>query len=372
MGEMERTTIQCAGTGGGITYVGSPYWCVSTETAKSKLREYGVAVLLNVLDKDGVKRMQDGMWDSLAWLSANMETPIVRGKPETYGTAREFAPNHGALFQGWRGLAHRQYMWDAREAAAPVFAEIWGCGPEDLLCSFDSTSMGIVHLAEPKQTGFECGNVWLHVDQSPTRPDFECVQSWITGENVEAGDATLRVMPGTHLKMREFAEQFGITERADWYKLSPEERAWFAEQGHEDVRIMAPAGSLVLWDSRLVHSGAAPLREAPNPKPRNVVYICMQPRHVTVRGMDQGTEKRKLTKAEMRALETTLKKRRAIFDPTNESRFMRMTTHWPRPVRLFGAFPRSYGPRPPEWDNIPDPVIPELTALQRRLAGLDD
>jgi hypothetical protein len=369
--DMARTAIYCAATGDDVIYEGSRLWCATVETAKEKLREHGVAVLLNALDKDGVQKMQDGMWDTLGWMSQNMETPIVRGDPKTYATAREFAPNHGALFQGWRGLAHRQHIWDAREAAALAFAEIWGCAPEELLCSFDATSMGIVHLAEPSSTGWERGNVWLHVDQSPTRPEFECVQSWISGEDVEAGDATLRVMPGTHLQMREFAEHFGITETKDWYKLTAEERAWFAEQGYEDIRIMAPAGSLVLWDSRLVHSGAAPLREAQNQKPRNVVYVCMQPRHVTVRGMDQGMEKRRLTTKEMKTLETTLKKRRAIFDPTNDSRFLRMTTHWPRKVLLFGTFPRSYGPKPESWSKVPTGEMPKLTSLQRRLAGLD-
>ena len=73
----------------------------------------------------------------------------------------------------------------------------------------------------------------------------------------------------------------------------------------------------------------------------------------------------------MKALETTLKKRRMILDPTNDQRFLRMTTHWPRPVRLFGEFPRSYGPKPESWSKVPTGEMPELTGLQRRLAGLD-
>jgi len=368
---MSRTTIHCAATKGDVTYEGERFWCRTPTETKEMLREQGVAVLLDVLDADGVRRMQEGVWDTLGWMTQNMTKPVVRGQPETYGTVRELMPTHGFLFQGWRGLAHRQHIWDARAAAAPAFAEIWGCAPEDLLCSFDAVSMGIVHLAEPKKTGWERGNVWLHMDQAPTRAGFECVQSWLTGEDVEPGDATLRVLPGSHKLTARFAAENGVTQTKDWYKLSAEERAWYAAQGCEDLHILAPAGALVLWDSRTIHSGANPLREAVRQKPRNVVYVCMQPRHVTVRGMDQGTEKRRLRGSEMKALEATLKKRRMIFDPTNEQRFLRMTTHWPRATRLFGAFPRSYGPKPESWSKVPTGEMPVLTALQRRLAGLD-
>jgi hypothetical protein len=369
---MSRTSISCKATGGDVIYEGERFWCKTPEEVKATLREHGVAVLLDAVDADGVQKLQDGMWDTLGWMTQHMETPVVRGDPTTYGSVRELAPTHGFLFQGWRGLAHRQHVWDARETAAPAFAAIWGCAPEDLLCSFDAVSMGIVHMAEPKATGWERGNVWLHMDQAPARPDFECVQAWLTGEDILPGNATLDVMPGSHKLMARFAAENGVTETKDWYKLSAEERAWYQANGCERLRILAPAGALVLWDSRTIHSGANPLKEAPVQKPRNVVYICMQPRHVTVRGMDLGTEKRRLTRAETKALETTLKKRRMIFDPTNESRFLRMTTHWPRPVRLFGAFPRSYGPKPDSWAKVPTGEMPKLTALQRRLAGLDD
>jgi hypothetical protein len=368
---MSRTTIKCEASGENVVYAGEEFWCQTPGEAKEMLRKHGVAVLLNVLDGDQIKMMQDGMWDTLGWLTQNAAQPIVRGKPNTYGTARDYAPTHGFLFQGWRGLAHRQYIWDVRAATAPVFAEIWGCGEWDLLCSFDAVSMGVVHLAEPKKSGWERGNVWLHSDQAPTRTDFECVQSWVTGEDVEPGDATLRVLAGSHNLLGKFATENGVTETNDWYKLNAEERAWYAAQGCEDLHILAPAGAIVLWDSRTIHSGANPLKEAPRPKPRNVVYVCMQPRFVTVKGMDQGTQKRRLTSSELKALEATLKKRRAILDPTNEQRFLRMTSHWTRPVKLFGEFPRSYGPKPESWSAMPKGEMPKLTPLQRRLAGLD-
>jgi len=367
---MARTAINCKAIGGVVIYEGERFWCSTMAEAKKMLEEEGVAVLLNALTPAQIGEMQEGMWDTLEWLTSTQPVPLVRDKPETYGAVRGLMPNHGSLFQGWPGLAHRPHMWMAREATAPMFAEIWDCDPDDLLCSMDATSMGVVHLVPERPTGFERGNVWLHSDQAPTRSDFECVQGWVTGENVEAGDATLRVLPGSHKLLGQFAAENGVTETADWYKLNEEERAWYTAQGCEDVRLMVPAGALVLWDSRTIHSGAAPLREAPNPKPRNVVYVCMQPRHPTIRGMGLGRENRRLTKAELTAMRKTLEKRREILTPGGKY-YGRMTTHWPRKTMLFGKFPRAYGPKPPEWEALPMSPIPELTQLQRKLAGLD-
>lgn len=366
---MSRTVINCKAIGGDVIYEGKRFWCHTTAEAKEMLEREGVAVLLDALNPEQVKEMQEGMWDTLEWLTSTQPVPLVRHKPETYGAVRGLMPMHGALFQGWPWLAHRPHMWMAREAVAPVFADIWECEPSDLLSSMDATSMGVVHLVPERPTGFEWGNVWLHADQAPVRPDFECVQGWVTGEDVEAGDATLRVLPGSHKLLGRFAAENGVTETADWYKLNDKERKWFA-QYCEDVRLMVPRGGLVLWDSRTIHSGAAPLREAPNPKPRNVVYISMQPRHPTIKGMGQGREIRRLTKAELSAMKKTLTKRREILTPGGKY-YGRMTTHWPRKTMLFGKHPRAYGPKPPEWEQLPMLPIPELTPLQRKLAGLD-
>ena len=337
------------------------------------LAREGVAVLVGVLDADEIQGMQEGMWETLSSMTAPFARPVVRGEPATYGTVRSLMPNHGYLFQGWPGLAHRQHIWDVRQnpKVAGAFAEIWGCGAEELLCSFDAVSMGVAHLAEGGGTGWERGHKWEHMDQAPTRVGFECVQGWVTGEDIEPGDATLLVRPGSHRLGPGLVEKFGITETKDWYKLKVEERAWFAEQGCEDLRILAPAGSLVLWDSRTVHSGSNPMKEAVRHKPRNVIYVCMQPRLPTVKGMGAGTEKRRASTKEMQVLARALKKRREIFDPTNEAKFLRMTTHWPRKTLLFGKYPRSYGPKPAEWEQVPKGETPTLTALGRKLAGLD-
>ena len=362
---MSETIINCANTKEPVVYAGERFVCNSAADVKKMIEKEGVAVLHNVLSPEEVEAMRTGMWDTLGWRTSTQPTPLARGKPETYSAVKALMPNHGSLFQGWPGLAHRQHIWDVRQNPRVVeaFATIWDCAPTDLLTSFDATSMGVAHLAKPKATSFERGNTWLHMDQAPARHGFECVQAWVTGEDVEAGDATLRVLAGSHNFHQKFSEHFDVKEKKDWYKLNKEEREWFAEQGCDDLRITVPAGGMVLWDSRTIHSGASPLKEAANPKPRNIVYVCMQPRAGTP-GMELTPKQREA------ALTKALKKRKDIFDP-NGKFYGRMTTHWPIKTLLFGKYPQAYGPKPDSWEKIPMTQMAELTPLGRRIAGLD-
>lgn len=48
---------------------------------------------------------------------------------------------------------------------------------------------------------------------------------------------------------------------------------------------------------------------------------------------------------------------------------MRMTTHWPCKVKLFGKMPQTYGAEVPEITSLPRP---EVNEFGRRLAGYSD
>ena len=99
-------------------------------------------------------------------------------------------PKHSFLQQHF-GVGHSQVVWDIRqnEKIAQLFADFWNVKKEELLVSFDGFSMGVPH--EVTNRGYYRGRTWYHTDQSFTRNDFECVQSWVTGHDVNEGDATL-------------------------------------------------------------------------------------------------------------------------------------------------------------------------------------
>ena len=117
-----------------------------------------------------------------------------------------------------------------------MFAAIWNCKPRDLLTSFDGASF---HMPpETTGTGWFRGNKWLHTDQSYTRNGFECIQSWVTGYDVNQGDATLLFLEGSHKHHGEFAKKFKVTDKADWRKLeSEEEHKFYLEKGCQELAI---------------------------------------------------------------------------------------------------------------------------------------
>ena len=66
--------------------------------------------------------------------------------------------------------------------------------------------------------------------------------------------------------------------KKDWLKINDEQVNYFIDKGCERRCVTCKAGSLVLWDSRLMHCGKEPLKDRKEQKFRNVAYICMMPR----------------------------------------------------------------------------------------------
>jgi hypothetical protein len=172
------------------------------------------------------------------------------------------------------------------------------------------------------------GHSWLHLDQRLSNNCFLWVQSWVTANDVFAGDATPRFLSGSHKLHADFAKAFRLTKNnSDWFKLEPEHIQWHKDQGCVETCITAKAGTQVFWDSRAVHSGIEhlPLKDCRKwSKPRevrNVVYACYQPRE-----------------------QTTLDLRKSILTPGHK--FHRMASHWPNQMKLFPKNPRQYGPHP--------------------------
>ena len=53
---------------------------------------------------------------------------------------------------------------------------------------------------------------------------------------------------------------------------------WFLDKGCKHVRVPVGTGSVLLWDSRLVHDGAAPVQGRANKdKWRHVTFVSMTP-----------------------------------------------------------------------------------------------
>jgi hypothetical protein len=166
----------------------------------------------------------------------------------------------------------------------------------------------------------------------------------VTGYDVRKGDATLNVMIYSHLYHKFLLEKFGKKSKDDGYLLTAEEIEFFSEDKDcPFVSIECPRGSMVLWDSRTIHSGRQPLKGRKEPNFRNIAYICMTPRKF--------------------ADEKVLERKREVFEQ------LRVTTHWPHKVKMFPKTQRTYGKEFPPTTKIL--TMPKLSVLGFRLAGYD-
>ena len=301
------------------------------------LRTHGVAVI-PLLNETECREMVRGMWDTLESLTGKWETPMNRNKMESWRGIRDLFPKHSMLIQNW-GIGHAPFIWNLREnpKCLEVFSKLWSCAPDELLVSFDGASF---HMpSEATNIGWR-RKVTFHCDQSYQRNAFECVQSWVTGCDVNEGDATLAYYEGSHLLHGEFAKAFpeAVT-RENWLQLEPNHETFYSDRCEKKF-ITCPKGSMVLWDSRTIHCGVEPVKGRENPNIRCVVYLCYTPRSLS--------NKKELEK-----------KQKAFTEK-------RMTTHWPHKVRLFPKMPRTYGAPVKEMTELPSPV---LSPLGRKLAG---
>jgi hypothetical protein len=315
-------------------------YIASVEDVKIILDTYGVAIIPNILNEEECSAMNNGIWDTLEHLTSGWEKPITRGNTESWREMKYLYPKHSMLIQNW-SIGHAQYIWDIRQnpKVVEVFAKIWKCNKEDLLVSFDAVSF---HMPpETTKLGWYRGNDWFHSDQSYLDSKFKCVQGWVTGYDINEGDATLSILESSNDYHKEFQNRFHVDNKDDWYKLNDGEKEFYIEEKKcLPKRIKCPKGSLVLWDSRTIHCGSEALKTRAQPNFRNVAYVCYEPRE--------------------RCTEKGLIKKQNAFEE------MRMTTHWPCKVKLFAKNPRTYGGPIYEVNELPKPVLSELG---RRLAG---
>ena len=321
-------------------YEGEKY-ITTVENVMETIEKYGVAIIPSLLNEEECEKMVIGMWNTLEDITQTWEVPIHRDNPESWRNIRDLFPLHSMLLQHWT-IGHAQFIWNLRQnpKCVEVFAKIWDTAQEDLLSSFDAASF---HMpSEITGIGWH-RSTWYHSDQSFIARGFKCVQSWVTGLDVNRGDATLAFYEGSNNYHSDFGDAFGVTDKNNWYKLDTEDKInFYKERGCVAKRIMCPKGSLVLWDSRTIHCGVEPIKERAVPNFRCIAYLCYMPRSM-------ATPKK-------------LEKKIKAFEE------MRMTTHWPCDVKLFAKMPRTYGQPVAEILSL---ERPEIYALGRRLVGYE-
>jgi Phytanoyl-CoA dioxygenase (PhyH) len=314
------------------------YVCTK-ETLKSTIDLYGVGIIPGVLKEEECDAMVSQMWDFFEHITKQWETPLDRNNKDTWREFYKLYPLHAMLVQHW-GVGHAQASWNVRQNVniVEIFAYLWGCEVDELLVSFDGLSFNLP--PEITNRGWNRGNTWYHTDQSFMVDDFKCVQSFVTGLDIDEYDATLSFMEGSNKYHKEFREAYNVTDKKNWYKLTREQQGFYAERGCEIKNVKCPKGSMVFWDSRTIHCGTEARRERVQAKLRAVIYLCYMPRTLCD--------------------EKNRKKKRNAFNET------RTTSHYPCTIKLFPKYPRTYGATMPIIEEIEKPKLSELGS---KLAG---
>ncbi|XP_015931162.1 uncharacterized protein [Parasteatoda tepidariorum] len=297
----------------------------------------GVKVIENVLTLKEISTLQNTMWTWLHNKTQHLNKPIVQNDPSTYVSIFKLCPKQGRLFQ-YGDFGHNPLSWTIRQHPNVIeeFIRIWHT--EHLLTSFDGISISLPQ----KFNKHSChhNKEWFHTDQNFQRNGFECVQGLVNLYPVHKGDATFRFLRKSHALHQAFQETFQIKHKSDWCLLTPPQKQFYIDrlEKNSDICVEAPAGSLVLWDSRTIHQEIGPQKNN-KCSIQCTPYVCMTPVNL--------------------ASKLQLKKRIKYFEAK------RTCNHLPHKVKVISKLPISFGKHCPtmDLDNL------QVTDLIKRLVG---
>lgn len=280
----------------------------------AQLRDRGFAVVEGVLDAAAAAAYVGEFWD---WLEA-LGTGLRRADPATWA-ARDAWPFASRGIIEYPCVAQAPFVWRLRAepAVVKVFERLWG--ERDLRCSLDRANASRPYAAA-RARAEPAG--WFHIDQPP-RLDANaaptCVQGLVNLVRSDEHDGGLVVLPGSHRAHARYLRECPGARAGEFQIQTAEQLAWWRTNGFAPLKVCAPAGALVLWDSRTFHCNRQPDSRQLEPRFRMCVYVCMQPAAAVG---EQARKRRLAALAENRA-----------------------ANHEPAVSRLFAKRPRLWGER---------------------------
>jgi len=228
-----------------------PLWAPRFAPTDPRLREHllseGFAVVRGAVSGTRLAALRAELWEYL-----ELETPMRRGRPETWGGVFS-GPAHLGLLT-WGAIGQASLQWSARTepAVGAAFETVWGLsGGDPLLTSFDGLALfrppqlDATWLTRPALE-------WLHVDQGSSKRGMVGIQGQLLLYDQDAASGGLVVVPGSHQRHEELVPEH---RRKDYVRFDADDARL---DGLGPARLVcAAAGDLVLWDSRTVHASAA-------------------------------------------------------------------------------------------------------------------
>jgi len=305
------------------------------------LKTKGYCVVPNVLPKE---RCEQYCEDSVRWLE-EFGLGFKRDDKSTWTEDHLPVGHRGGLYNAY-ACAHEDFIWRVRSEPGVIkcFEELWGT--HELIVSFDAFNVTLP-WGENGRKDIEWVDPWPHQDQDPHKPTFQLAQGLVACSESGPDDGGLCVLEGSHLLHQQFFAENGLDESRPGGKLNSyvyhqNEADWFRAHGCKDVKINCSAGSVIMWDSRLIHWNRMPTSD----RIRTAIYVCYVPRS--------------------HATPEQLKRKAEIFHERM------VATHWPALNEVkalkFGGPMRNGKPDP--YDRSRPVREPEETDTVLKLAGI--
>ena len=237
-----------------------PAYCIlgESQTYIDHLNRYGWATV-PIPDYD----YKSAAAQFIAWIDRH--SPTFNPKAPSKWLNNQLPPNLHGIFKHYIG--HESFIWEARRKSAPIFEEIWGT--DDLYVSFD----GGCFLS--KQTSGQ-GKSWLHCDQSrqpfglkdsktvnPSPFDTiygaQSVQGIVNLYDNGPNDGGLLVLEGSKEVFDEYYRTHPVDGMGGFTMIDTSDPLL---ETCVYKKICAPAGHLLLFDSRVYHCNVPPKRMA--------------------------------------------------------------------------------------------------------------
>eukprot|EP00004_Rigifila_ramosa_P026983 TRINITY_DN8595_c0_g1_i1.p1 TRINITY_DN8595_c0_g1~~TRINITY_DN8595_c0_g1_i1.p1 ORF type:complete len:353 (-),score=49.68 TRINITY_DN8595_c0_g1_i1:38-1096(-) len=205
-------------------------------------RRHGLVVIRSVLSPAEVEATIEGIWQELAAIGAE------RSSPATWATERW--PNAGKGFFSAKNDLRDRCAWQNRQN--PELVRIFQVILQQQELYVVRDRYGIMRPTEGRPE-WKTSASWMHWDQNPWRtPGFHGVQGMIALTHNTSANGCFACVPGFHTKF------------AEWSKAHPPDSEGAvlrdvvpvpSDDPLQDqlLAVEFPAGSVVIWDSRLPH-----------------------------------------------------------------------------------------------------------------------
>ena len=219
---------------------------------KEYFKENGYVVITNVLNKKEIDNTINEICNHPALLgdyNFNLKDPSTWDQPHIKNCG--FVDVNQGYSQG-HSQNELEHVWHNRQNVNVISSFQNILDADDIVVNQDRFGVMRPTKVNPK---WKTLNSWLHWDENPWKhTEFNNVQGLITLTDQTEDSGGFCCIPKFHLKLKEWIE-----DNLEYKNKNFNETNIIVQFPHEDKdcknvkKILAPAGSLIIWDSRLPH-----------------------------------------------------------------------------------------------------------------------